>query len=189
MDTRPVASAIAASEIGRRGVLTAGVGAALALATLTEPVEAAAAAKSGWRYCPKCRGLFAGKGSDAVGVCPAGGAHKPLKGYNYLLLSGLSVEDPSFPENWVRCKKCRGLFQDTAAASSVCPSGGAHVRTGPKYGLWIGGAPPFPPFMEANWDRCGSCQGLFWAGNSNSVCPAGGAHQGGGFNFLLILLK
>jgi len=71
VQTPPVASAIAASGIGRRAVLTAGAGAALALATLTESVEAGAAAKAGWRYCPNCRGLFAGTGTKSVGVCPA----------------------------------------------------------------------------------------------------------------------
>ena len=189
MDTGPVASAVAVPGIGRRGVLTAGVGAALALATLTEEASAAAAATSGWRWCNRCQGMFRGKGTRSVGVCPKGGAHKPAAGFNYLLLSGLSVNDPSFPKTWSQCQKCRGLFQDDAAASGVCPVGGKHVRTGPQYGLWIGGAPPFPPFMEADWDRCGLCQGLFWAGATNSACPSGGEHQGGGFNILLILLR
>src|SRR5215211_6501725 len=97
MDTRPITTA---AGIGRRDVLAAGAGAALTLATLTESVEAAAAAKSGWRYCPKCRGLFRGKGTDSVGVCPKGGADKPLAGYTYLLLTGLSVTYPSLYKNW-----------------------------------------------------------------------------------------
>ena len=188
MHTRPVASAFASSEIGRRGFLTAGAGAALAIARLTEPVEAAAAAKSGWRYCPKCRGLFAGKGTESVGVCPAGGSHKPLKGYTYLLLSGLSVTNPQLFKNWFQCKKCRGLFADDLGETGVCPKGGAHVGTGPAYDLWFGTS---LPFMEADWHECLKCSGLYWPGPSsiNGVCPAGGVHQPRGENYTLILLK
>jgi hypothetical protein len=183
MDTRPLTTA---SGIGRRGVLMAGAGAALALATLTESVEAATAAKSGWRYCPKCRGLFAGKGTESVGVCPAGGSHKPLKGYNYLLLTGLSVTDPNLYKNWFQCQKCRGLFANDRGDTGVCPKGGAHKGTGPAYDLWAGTS---LPFMEVNWHICLKCFGLYWAGNGNGVCPDGGAHQPGGDNFALIWLR
>ena len=135
MDTRPITTA---SGIGRRDVLVAGAGAALALAVLTEDTEAAAAAKSGWRYCTKCRGLFAGKGTESVGVCPARGAHKPLAGYNYLLLSGLSDDDPGLVKNWYRCEKCRGLFADDAGDTGDCPKGVAHTRIGSSFSLWRG---------------------------------------------------
>jgi hypothetical protein len=182
MDTRPITTA---AGIGRRDVLIAGAGAALALATLTEDVEAAAA-KSGWRFCPKCRGLFAGKGTDSVGVCPAGGSHKPLKGYNYLLLTGLIVTDPNLYKNWFQCKKCRGLFANDRGDTGVCPKGGAHKGTGPGYDLWAGTS---LPFMEAGWDECSKCSGLYWPVNGAGVCPAGGAHEPRGDNYKLILLR
>jgi hypothetical protein len=70
---RPVASAAAPVGIGRRDVLTAGVGAALVLAALTEDASAAAAAKSGLALCLMCRGLFAGQGTKSVGGSAAGG--------------------------------------------------------------------------------------------------------------------
>jgi hypothetical protein len=173
MDTRPVASAVTASEIGRREVLLAEAGAALALATLSESVEAAAVAKSGWRFCPDCRGLFAGKGTRSVGACPDGGTHTPATAYSYVLLADLSVTNPSLFKNWFQCKKCRGLFFDDLGETGVCPKGGAHVGTGPAYALWKGTA---LPFMETGWDECGKCHGLFWHVNSNGVCPAGGEH-------------
>ena len=184
MDTR---SDTTATGIGRRDVLVAGAGAALALATLTDSVEAAAAAKAGFRYCSKCRGLFAGAGTKSVGVCPAGGSHKPSKGYNYLLLSGLSVTNPNLYKNWFQCKKCRGLFADDLGDTGRCPKGGAHARTGPAYDLWAGTA---PPFMEVDWDECSKCSGFFWtSGVSNiGVCPAGSTHLRRGDNYSLILL-
>ena len=183
MDARPDTTA---AGIGRRDVLVAGAGAAFALATLPESGEAAAAAKSGWRYCSKCRGLFAGKGTDSVGVCPKGGSHKPLKGYNYLLLTGLSVTDPNLYKNWFQCTKCRGMFADDLGETGVCPKGGAHKGTGPAYDLWAGES---LPFMETGWDECAKCSGLYWAATGNGVCPTGGAHQPRGKNYKLILLR
>lgn len=185
MQTRPIASVFASSEIGRRDVLVAGAGAALALATLTKAVAAAATAKSGWRYCPDCRGLFAGKGTKAGGVCPAGGTHDPVKSYSYVLLSGLSVTDPQLFKNWFQCKKCRGLFND-GGTNRTCPKGGVHAPTGPEYAVWNGTA---LPFMEADWDWCSKCSGLYWRGAGNGVCPAGGEHGASQFSFKLILLQ
>jgi hypothetical protein len=183
MDTRPLTTA---SGIGRRGLLTVGAGAALAIATLTQPMAASAAAKTAWRSCPKCPGLFAGKGTRAVGVCPAGGSHKPVTSYNYLPLSGLSVTNPDLYKNWFPCKKCRGLFYDHPKNPSVCPKGGTHARTGPAYDLWAGTS---LPFMETDWHECLKCSGLYWARNSNGVCPDGGEHQPGGHNYTLLLLR
>ena len=37
---------------------------------------------SGWRYCPKCEGLFRPKGRRR-GVCPAGGRHKIFPSFTY----------------------------------------------------------------------------------------------------------
>jgi len=186
VQTPPVASAIAASGIGRRAVLTAGAGAALALATLTESVEAGAAAKAGWRYCPNCRGLFAGTGTKSVGVCPAGGTHKPVKDYSYLLLSGLLVTDPKLFKNWFQCKKCRGLFADDRGDTGVCPKGGAHAGTGPAYDVRAGTT---LPFMEANWRECNKCSGLYWAGSGDGVCPTGGGHLASADVYTLIWLR
>jgi hypothetical protein len=182
MDTRPVSTT---SGIGRRAVLTAGAGAALALATLTESVEAGATAKAGWRYCPKCRGLFAGTGTKSAGVCPAGGTHTPVKAYSYLLLSGLSVTNPQLYKNFFQCKKCRGLFADDLGDTGVCPKGGAHSGTGPACDLWAGTS---LPFMEANWRECLKCSGLYWAGSDNGVCPTGAGHQPGADVYTLIWL-
>jgi hypothetical protein len=187
--TRPGTSAIGASGIGRRGFLAAGTGAALAIAILTEHAGAAPAAKSGWRWCTKCRGLFAGKGSDSVGVCPKGGAHRLRPGDIYVLLSDLSSTDPTLIKNWYQCEKCRSLFAIDAGDTGVCPKGGAHKRTGPAYDLWKGTVTP-PPFMEAGWDQCVKCNVLCWvnAQNGFGVCPAGGTHQAKGDNYKLIRL-
>jgi hypothetical protein len=189
VDTRPDASAVAAAGIGRRGVLTAGVGAALALATLTEDTTAKPAAKSSWRWCIKCRGLFAGKGFDSVGVCPEGGAHNPRSGDIYVLLSDLSSTNSTLVKNWFQCEKCRGLFAIGAGTNNVCPKGGAHKRTGPAYALWKGTGSS-PPFMEAGWDQCVKCSGLVWVNTQNGFgdCPADGPHQPKGDNYYLIRL-
>jgi hypothetical protein len=186
MDTEPVASAVAAEGIGRRGVLTAGVGAALALATLTEEASIAAAANSSWRWCFKCRGLFAGQGKKSVGVCPDGGAHKPRPVDIYVLLSDLGSENAELDKFWFRCQKCRGMFANNAGNTGDCPKGAAHAPTGPAHALWRGAAAI--PFMEAGWDQCLKCSGLVWvnAQNGFGVCPAGGTHQAKGLNYKLI---
>jgi hypothetical protein len=156
----------------------AGVGVALALATLTEDAAAAAAAKSGWRWCLKCRGLFAGQGTKSVGVCAAGGAHKPWTGDSYVLLSDLDYTNADLIKNWFQCQKCRGLYADDLGESGVCAKSGAHKRTGPQNALWKGAAASMP-FMEAGWDECVKCSGLVWVNSANGfgVCPAGGVHQ------------
>jgi hypothetical protein len=185
VDTRPVTSAVAAG-IGRRDVLTAGIGAALALATLTEDASAAPAAKSGWRWCIKCRGLFAGQGAKSVGICPKGGAHKPRPGDIYVLLSDLTATT-DLDKHWFQCNKCRGLFANDAGDTGDCPKGGGHAKSGPAYALWKGSSTTLP-FMEAGWDECVTCSGLVWvnAQNGFGVCPAGGAHQPKGINYKII---
>jgi len=145
---------------------------------MPEAVEAAT--KTGWRFCVKCRGLFAGKGTKSVGVCPAGGTHKPLTRNNYVLYTDLGVTDPNLFQNWFRCQKCRGLFADDLGDTGVCPKGGAHAGIDPAYALWTGAT---IPGMDDAWDECGKCSGLFnWAGGNAGVCPAGGGHAraGGG---------
>ena len=129
----------------------------MALAVLTEDAEAAAAI-GGWRWCGKCQALFRGKGTESVGVCPKGGAHKPVAGYNYLLLFGLTVTDGDLIKPWFQCQKCRGLFAPEGSNNGNCPKGGAHKRTGPEYAVWKGTA---LPFMEPGWWGCTSCFALF----------------------------
>lgn len=190
MDSQPGTTT---SGIGRRDVLLAGAGAALALATLSESVAAAATAKSGWRYCLTCRGLFAGKGTRSVGVCPAGGPHTPEKAYSYVLLADLQVEDLDLTKVWLQCRKCRGLCIPVAPPGipsvGACPKGGTHAPTGPTYAVWKGTA---LPFMEENWGMCPKCLGLYWAGGANrGVCPADSEEHAAPLfgNFNLILLQ
>lgn len=191
MTAEPAAFAFAtAPGIGRRTLLTAGAGGILAVASFTEPATAAGAAvKASWRFCLKCRGLFAGQGARSVGVCPAGGTHQPRKDLTYVLLSGLSVTDPHLFKNWFQCKKCRGLFANDRGDTGVCPKGGAHAGTGPDYDLWTGTS---LPFMDGAWDECGKCSGLYnFAGGAAGVCPAGGGHErlgGGATTYTLIVL-
>jgi hypothetical protein len=158
-------------RIGRRPLLGAGVALAVALAM---PEPAAAATKTGWRFCPKCRGLFAGKGTDRAGVCPAGGKHRPLTTINYVLHYDLGVTDPNLFKNWFRCTKCRGLVADDRGETGPCPAGGLHAITNPAYALWSGAT---IPGMDDAWDECAKCSGLFnWAGGNAGACPAGGGH-------------
>ena len=44
--------------------------------------------QGGWRYCGKCSGLFRPKRTQLGlfrGVCPAGGSHRPVAGYAYIV--------------------------------------------------------------------------------------------------------
>ena len=96
--------------------------------------SAAAAVKSGWRWCLKCRGLNAGQGNKSVGVCPDTDAHKPRSVDIYVLLSDLGAENAELDKFWFRCQKCRGLFADNA---------GEYRR--------------LPQRRGARGDRCGAC--------------------------------
>jgi hypothetical protein len=190
-------------RIGRREVLmtSMGIGLGLATAGLILPEEAAAATEAGWRYCTKCRGLFAEaekgkkrkKGKKpkkpVQGVCPAGGAHAVLQTHNYVLQHSTSIVDPNLIRNYFKCQKCCGLFGDDSGETGVCPAGGSHTGAGLDYEIWQGGT--VPGMMDDAWDECSKCSGLFnWAGGALGICPAGGGHArlSSGTRYTLFLL-
>jgi hypothetical protein len=72
-------------------------------------------AQEGWRFCPKCSGIFWEKAFDAS-VCPKGGGHEP-QGFNFVLNHNVPGEQP----NWLFCEKCHGLFFSRAPSPGVCP--------------------------------------------------------------------
>jgi hypothetical protein len=164
----------------RRGVLAAGAGLAIAaLATGSEEAAAASVAQPGWRFCPKCRGLFFSPRNEPAGVCPDGGKHKPLKSVSYVLYAG-SSGGVNLWTKWFKCTKCAGLFHssDGGREAGVCPKGGAHDhRGGTQFVLWYG--PGIPPATDDAWDGCHKCLVQFnYAGVNDSVCPVdGNQHQ------------
>jgi hypothetical protein len=93
------------------------------------------------------------------------------------LLLGQGPRAEIYQSDWRWCHKCQGLFFG-GNPGPVCPSGGAHEKTGSgDYSLvmnspWAAG--------QSDWRWCHKCQGLFFGGNPGPVCPAGGAHDGAG---------
>jgi hypothetical protein len=70
---RPARPEAACEPVLGRRLLIAGASAALAVGALALPESAGAATHTGWRLCLKCRGLFAGKGTDSASA-PGSGA-------------------------------------------------------------------------------------------------------------------
>jgi hypothetical protein len=172
---------ISGARLDRRGVLVAGAGVAFgALALTGQDASAADVARTGWRFCLKCRGLFHSPGNDAAGTCPAGAKHKPRKAVNYVLYA---IENPSVGDQWSgwwKCTKCAGLFlrfgSSQPASGGVCPRGGAHSGGGDPVVLWTGVAAT--GMMEDNWGVCEKCRGLFnFADGNLGDCPEGAEHD------------
>jgi Zn finger protein HypA/HybF involved in hydrogenase expression len=94
--------------------------------------------QSDWRWCRKCQGLFFG-GSSAS-KCPASEhGHESVDGdsnysINYFYVNAPEVD--GMRTNWWWCNKCQGLFFH-ASGSSVCPSGGLHVKGTTEYSLLV----------------------------------------------------
>jgi hypothetical protein len=176
--------------ISRRTVLRtgtlAGLGAAVLATTLSAaPVEATAATingwipQSGWRWCPKCQGLFTIiTGVD--GRCPGGGVHGGGISHPYVLWTTDTLEGVN-PETqqgyWWWCRKCQGLaYQgpDTNWFLGYCPGAGRHDHSG-SYEYWLSHdiGRPLASNEQGGWRWCYRCMGLFFGANaSSSWCPA-----------------
>ncbi|WP_436498967.1 hypothetical protein [Actinokineospora sp. HUAS TT18] len=139
---------------------------ALFRCVIEQPVQ------EGWRYCPKCHGLF----NDGPGsVCPAGGSHDPV-GWEYALLHDVP-DGPTLQANWRFCPKCRGLVAGGDPGSSRCPAGGPH-DTSIGWSYCVPHDLPDGPRLQRGWRFCPKCHGLFAGGDpANSRCPAGGPHD------------
>ncbi|WP_051030176.1 hypothetical protein [Nocardia takedensis] len=73
-----------------------------------------------WRFCGNCAALFY-NGGGAGGVCPQGGAHRPL-GYDFVLPHNPG-EDAWNQAGWRFCRKCHGMVSThaTDAFPGVAP--------------------------------------------------------------------
>ena len=160
-----------------------------------------------WRFCRKCRGMFAFQDGALQGVCPADHAsHDGSTSLHYASLIGedaygqqggwrwcrncqgmfaMAGEDDgtcpataSQQSGWRWCRKCQGMFSADNPSQGSCPAGGAHDgSTSLHYATMIGEA---TPGRQGGWRWCRKCQGLFSSDNpSQGVCPAGNAHDGG----------
>jgi hypothetical protein len=162
-----------------------------ALAALASAAPAAAAYEGvqlGWRFCSKCRGLVYSPKNEALGVCPAGGKHKPSKAVNYVLYETQQGDNLHGP--WNRCTKCAGLVTaDQVGGLNVCPKGGQHARdTARSFKVYIG--PGTPGVTDDFWDACRNCNGLFHCKDGvQGKCPAiEEGHRRLGFHVKLVML-
>ena len=134
-----------------------------------------------WAWCSKCQGLFY-PFNVTRGACPAGGVHGDQASYDYGMIWNVMgvTNNPKNPQpNWDWCGKCQGLFT-LLHTPSHCPAGGGHDGTGSHpYSLFWGQPSDPPNGIQAGWNWCGKCQGLFFAGHGAGVCPAGGGHAAG----------
>jgi M6 family metalloprotease-like protein len=131
--------------------------------------------ETGWKWCPKCQGLYLASIFN-TSVCPAGGNHSTVGDVSVYVLH---KDNPSAPgqSDWRWCTKCKGLFYGPHQAESACPAGGSHDATGSgDYTLPLNvDIPPGQP----GWRWCSKCRGLSFGPNeAQSVCPLGGHHDG-----------
>jgi DNA-directed RNA polymerase subunit M/transcription elongation factor TFIIS len=138
-------------------------------------------AQVGWRWCPKCEGMFYAVASAGKGVCPAGGAHVDSGSAHYIATEG---EDATGRQQggWRWCPKCEGMFYARASAGKgVCPAGGKHDDSGSAHYAAIIGE-DVSGKQQGGWRWCHKCEGMFYARASagKGVCPAGSKHDDGG---------
>ncbi len=140
-------------------------------------------AKSAWRYCNTCHGLFWYQ-DDSQGVCPGGGGHQEI-GYRFVLPFN-QPETEVTQTNWRRCRQCRGLYYDGYPEKGRCPVGGGHVPSTSNNNYLLNHDIPGDDTLQRDWRFCGQCNGLFFDGYpEKGVCPAGGGHAAAGWNFVL----
>jgi len=162
----------------RRVVLAAGGAAALTALAGTAPASAAYKhAQLGWRFCPKCRGLFFSPKNEALGSCPAGGTHTPRKDLTYVLYAGFSGANTY--AGWRRCRRCAGLYSDlNGTGNGRCPKGGRHQPGTDGWSFTLHTGQGFPGVTDDAWTYCVNCLGQYnFAGGNVGACPAGGGHQ------------
>jgi hypothetical protein len=125
--------------------------------------------QDGWRWCPKCQGLFYA-GNPTSGYCPALGGHDYSGSGNY----AIAIAPAKGQTGWRWCHKCQGLFYAGNATSGYCPALGGHDYTNSaEYVMKFA-----PAKGQSNWRWCHKCQGLFFAGNpTTGYCPALGGHD------------
>jgi hypothetical protein len=139
-------------------------------AQLTGIVADFTVGQDGWRWCPKCQGLFFG--GNPGSRCPAGGSHDATGSGNYDVVNTWATAPGQ--ANWRWCRKCQGMFFG-GNPGSRCPAGGSHDSTGSgdyKHVFNTVGSSG-----QYGWRWCRKCQGMFFGGNPTSACPAGGAHD------------
>jgi hypothetical protein len=168
------------------GGLLAGIGAAtVGLGLLLTPSTAHAAEfmlQGGWRWCPKCQGLFyfGSRFTPHFGRCPAGGQHTNTNSFSYYLLCNPDPSAGGFTgtqPGWRWCQKCQGLAYIMNGVVGRCPSSGSHDHTGSfGYHLWIEATPSVPD--QDQWRWCDRCQGFFYGPSAPiSRCPQSGPHR------------
>ena len=141
-----------------------------------------------WRLCSQCQGLFYQLGAPSV--CPAGGPHVNIGGYNYELVywsENASDAPQSAQLGWRSCSQCQGLFYGESPESR-CPAGGSHVNSGSfNYAIDRGGdGTPPPAGAQPYWRWCSKCQGMFYGKSNGGACPASGPHAfGRSYNYFL----
>ena len=123
----------------------------------------------GWRWCPKCQGLFYGPGQSSS-HCPAGGAHDGSTSGDYSLI----MNDLNSPgeHGWNWCQKCQGMFQGPSQSSSRCPAGGPHdgsasgnyamLLDGEDRVVWLDGQPDFQRGNNTLWGSDAVTPNLRW---------------------------
>ena len=78
--------------------------------------------QSGWRSCPKCRGLYFAELPDA-GACAGGGRHESTGSFAYTVEFDSPAAD-RVQHDWRSCFKCNCLY--FGPFNGECPAGGAH---------------------------------------------------------------
>jgi hypothetical protein len=145
------------------------------------------ASQKGWRWCPKCQGLFFSL--SGASKCPADGEMHSDAGGGYFLADA-SV--PHGQKDWAFCNKCKGLFfAGTPVAGTpggTCPvDHKTHSGTSSgNYRLDLDQGIEAADIYAPGWRYCNKCQGLFFALHGSSHCPADGSHSDSGGHYFMI---
>lgn len=131
-----------------------------------------------WRYCVKCHALFY-NGYATKGRCPMDGHGHEAMGYNFALPYNVPAT-PSMQSDWEYCVKCHGLFYNGYPDKGQCAADGeGHQHHPEAYHFLLPHNIPGTPTMQAGWEYCVKCHGMFYNDSINKGrCAAdGGAHQ------------
>ena len=110
-----------------------------------------------WRFCRKCRGMFALQDGAIQGVCPAD--HERHDGSTSLRYAALLGEDAYGQQGgWRWCRNCHSMFALSGTDNGICPTTAS---------------------QQSGWRWCQKCQGMFSSDDpGQGNCPAGGHHDG-----------
>lgn len=124
--------------------------------------------------------------SPRLGWCAHDPSRSSFDSHNVLGFRFVAPHDippsPARMSGWRACAACQAVFFDgDPQHKGVCQRGGGPHTADPSYALDFSFDHGIAedPQNQSNWQRCSTCQALFWANDptDTGLCPASGRHQ------------